>query len=413
MSELMEMKKAFGLVMDNSLDPGTESIPLGEADGRFLSSPVSSPMDSPPFNKSAMDGYALCEEDDAEPVEGFRILETVAAGEVPSEKLIPGSCVKIMTGAALPDNTVKVIRVEYTELSGGNMHILTPEPYANIIKKGENLKKGDVFMPAKRLGPGDIGSLAASGIHRVQVFRFLKVGIITTGSELREPGTVLGPGEIYNSSGIQLSGQIRAVGAQPVNYGIVQDNPDELARMIHRALDECDILLMTGGVSKGDYDFVPGLLENEGMEILFHGVKVKPGRPMLFGRRRSSEGNRNTFVFGLPGNPVSTYILFNIMVNAFIYRLNGVSYRPGVVQGTLETEIRRRDTERMEFRPVRISGGPVDAHGIEAVNRRTIIPVHYMGSAHLNALVETDGLVVMEPGRERVEKGTLVDVRLI
>ena len=413
-NSLMEMKEAFALVLDNSLDLEVESVFLNEASGRFLSDPVKSPIDSPPFDKAAMDGYAVCREDADSSRGEFEILETVAAGEVPEKELTPGTCVKIMTGAELPPDAAKVIRVEYTGISNGKMKIMTPEPYENIIRKGENLKKGDLFMPVKRLGSGDIGSLAASGIDRVDVRRRLKIGVITTGSELTEPGKALAPGGIYNSSGFQLAAQIEDAGCIPVSYGIIPDNPLDIAGAVDSALAECDILLLTGGVSRGDYDFVPDILKDAGMEILFHGLKVKPGRPALFGRRPLEEGSgRAGFVFGLPGNPVSTYILFDVLVKAFIYQLNGLNYRPGVVQGRLAAEIKRRDTERMEFRPVRITGSPSEAYGIEAVSERIIEPVRYMGSAHLNALVETDGLVVLEPGRVKVEKGSIVNVRLI
>ena len=415
-SSLMEMKEAFALVLDNSLDLEVESVFLNKASGRFLSSPVISPIDSPPFDKAAMDGYAICREDADSSRGEFEILETVAAGEVPEKELTPGSCVKIMTGAELPPNAAKIVRVEYTGIFNGKMNIHTPEPYENIIKKGENLKKGDLFMPVKRLGPGDIGSLAASGFEKVNVRRRLKIGVISTGSELIEPGKALGPGEIYNSSGFQLASQIEDAGGIPVGYGIIPDEPSKIAGAVESALAECDILLLTGGVSKGDYDFVPNILKDAGMEILFHGLKVKPGRPTLFGRRPSDGARaaaRAGFVFGLPGNPVSTYMLFDVLVKALIYQLNGLNYRPGVVQGKLATEIKRRDTERMEFRPVRIIGNPSEAYGIEAVSERIIEPVRYMGSAHLNALVETDGFVVLEPGRKMIEKGTLVNVRLI
>ncbi len=141
------------------------------------------------------------------------------------------------------------------------------------------------------------------------------------------------------------------------------------------------------------------------MEIVFHGVKVKPGRPVLFGRRLADSSGNTAFVFGLPGNPVSTFIQFEVLVKAFIYHLNGLVYRPPVMQARLGSEIRRRDTERMEFKPVKITDVSGDFHGVE--------PVRYMGSAHLNALVETDGLVILEPGLERIEKGALADVRLI
>jgi len=399
---MIDMKKAFALVMENRKGLETEKVPLSKAAGRYLSAAVVSPIDSPPFDKSAMDGYAITAGDESGE---FRVLETVAAGDVASEKLTVGCCTKIMTGAMLPENAGKVIRVEYTREFNGIMQITTPEPNTNILKQGENLKTGDEFLPVKRLGPGDLGSLAASGIPDVEVYRLLKVGIISTGSELRNPGEPLGPGEIYNSNGTQLAAQVESAGAIPVSYGIISDNPDEHARAVEVGLKECDILLLSGGVSMGDFDYVPNTLRDAGVEIVFHGVKVKPGRPVLFGRRVADNVGNTAFVFGLPGNPVSTFIQFEVLVKAFIYHLNSLVYRPPVMQARLGSEFRRRDTERMEFRPVKITGFSDDAYGVE--------PVRYMGSAHLNALVETDGLVVLEPGLERIEKGALADVRLI
>lgn len=401
---MIPFSEAFSTVMENSLAFDNESVPLLEAAGRFLAEPVASPIDSPPFDKSAMDGYAILVDDDSDE---FEILETVAAGERPRATLKPGSCIKIMTGAMLPEATGKVVRVEFTKEAAGNMRITTPEPYENIIRRGENLKTGDEFMPVKRLGPGDIGSLAASGISRVMVKRRLRVAIITTGSELKEPGEPLQPGEIYNSNGYQLACQIEAAGAEAVSYGIVADDPEEHARVIRGALKECDIVLLSGGVSMGEFDYVPDTLREAGVEILVHGVKVKPGRPTLFGR------GDTVFVFGLPGNPVSTFILFEVLVKPFIYHLNSIPFRPAVMQGRLAREIKRRDTERLEFRPVKLRNAPGPFDGIEATEARLIDPVHYMGSAHLNAMVETEGLILMEPGLERIEEGSIIDVRLI
>lgn len=400
---MIDLKQAFSMVMDNHIKLETESVHISAASGRYLNGDVTSPVDSPPFDKSAMDGYAIFADDTSSE---FEVLETVGAGELASKKLKTGCCIKIMTGAMLPENSGKVVRVEYTSEIDGVMKINTPEPYENIIHRGENLKAGDVFLRAKRLGPGDVGSLAASGISELDVNRKLKVGVISTGTELREPGESLGPGEIYNSNGYQLAAQIESTGATAISYGVISDDPEEHAQAVKRGLAECDILLLSGGVSMGDFDYVPNTLRDEGVEIVFHGVKVKPGRPLLFGRKKS-------FVFGLPGNPVSTFILFEILVRPFIYKLNGLSYRPPVMQGCLASEIKRRDSERMEFKPVKIVGESLESHGIETVRNRIVEPVRYMGSAHLNALVETHGIVVLEPGLERIDKGALVDVRLI
>ena len=395
---MISFQEAEDILYSQEYPAQVETIQLEEAFGRFLAEPPASAVDSPPFDKSAMDGYAVMEGDASTEL---RILETVAAGETPTVALKAGHCTKIMTGAMVPEGAGKIVRVEYTEEQDGVMRITQPEPYENIIHRGENLHKGDTFMPRKRLGAGDIGSLAASGIAELQVFRTLKVGIVTTGSELRNPGEALNPGEIYDSNGRQLRCQILAAGAAPVSYGIIADDRDLHRRTLERALDECDLVILSGGVSKGEYDYVPGTLEELGVNIRFHGVLVKPGRPTLFGRRD------DTFVFGLPGNPVSTYILFEVLVKPFIHHLNGLTFKPAGTVGMLEVSIRRRDTERMEFRPVRIIPDAPE-QGLPLFR-----PVRYMGSAHLNAMVETEALVILPPGTGELKIGQLVHARLI
>jgi molybdopterin molybdotransferase len=177
-------------------------------------------------------------------------------------------------------------------------------------------------------------------------------------------------------------------------YGVVPDDPEQLAAMAELALRDCDVLLLSGGVSMGDLDFVPDVLKSLGAEIRFHKLAVKPGKPTLFARKGRS------FVFGLPGNPVSTFIIFEVFVKTFLYRWMGLSYRPRVVTGVLAESLSRRDGERLEYRPVRLEGSRIH-------------PLSYHGSSHLSALREAEGLIRIERGTTRIEQGSELDVRLI
>lgn len=218
------------------------------------------------------------------------------------------------------------------------------------------------------------------------------VSIVSTGSEIRSPGETLRPGEIYNSNAPQLGAQLERLRCPSRFLGVVPDRPEPLSRAIESALASSDLLLLTGGVSAGDFDFVPRCLAECGAEVLFHGVAVKPGKPTLFAQR--GEG----FIFGLPGNPVSTFVIFEIFVKPFLLRWMGLEWKPTLFRATLGARVHRRGAERTEFLPVSARGGRV-------------VPVAYLGSAHLNALAEADGLIRVEKGVATLEEGTEVDVR--
>ncbi len=402
---MISFQEAMKILQSQKCTIPTEKVPLHEAYGRFLAEPVRSIIDSPPFHKAAMDGFAVLKHDESKE---FVIQETIAAGERPKRPLQLGSCTKIMTGAMLPDNAGKVIRVEYTREDQKVMKLIQPEPYENIIFRGENLKKGEEFIPLKRIAAKELGSLAASGITEVSVFQKIQIGLIATGSELRPTGTTLEPGEIYDSNSHQLSSQIRSTGATLKNYGVIADTKSMHYQCLQRALNECDIVILSGGVSKGEFDFVPETLESLGVDTLFHGVLVKPGRPTLFGRRD------NNFVFGLPGNPVSTYILFEMMIKPFIFHLQGLEFHPPRIVGTLTKHMKRRDAERLEFRPVQIK---ISQYPSDPASNSPTLPVfeliHYKGPSHLNALVQAEALLIIPPGVKEISPGELVMVQLL
>ena len=220
------------------------------------------------------------------------------------------------------------------------------------------------------------------------------IGVLTTGNELRNPGEPLKEGQIYNSNGYQLCSQIANMGGRYKLYGTVKDYPDTLGKAISEGLNKCEILLVTGGVSMGDYDFVPSILENLGVDIHFQKVSVKPGKPALLGSR---DGH---FVFGLPGNPVSTFVIFEVMVKPFFCKIMDIPFKLNKIEGHVAERISRKSAERIEFRPVRWDSG-------------YIFHIKYKGSSYLHSLAEANGLIRIEKGVTELPEGTAVNVRQI
>ncbi len=388
---MIKLEKAMDLIHTQQVTVSLEKVTLEKMLGRLLPEPLVSTIESPPFSKAAMDGYAVRS---ADPSKKYRILETVGAGDVPTKPVRDGECTKIMTGAMMPEGADKVIRVEYVERKGDWAVPHTEEKAGNVIEKAENLKKGDIVLEPGIIQAKDVGIIASLGLAEIEVVTQPVIGIITTGSELKNPGETLKPGQIYNSNGFQLIAQVNSVHGVPVYYGIIADNREALSKTIKEALSHCDILLLSGGVSRGEYDYVPDVLQENGVETIFHRVAIKPGRPTFFGRRG------NTFVFGLPGNPVSSFVIFEVMVKALLFRRGGRIYKPEMYEGILQETLSRRDTKRTEFHPVRIEGGKV-------------IPLKYYGSSHLNALAGANGLLSIPAGVKELLKGEEVNVRSI
>ena len=324
--------------------------------------------------------------------ESLRIVDTVAAGAVPTRGVGSGECIRIMTGAMLPPGAARVIRREYVQESAGVIRVITPEPGDNIIHRGASLAAGSAVLRPGIITAQDVGALAASGIDRCTAAVPPRTIVLCTGPEVRAAGTPLEPGQIYDSNGPQLHAQLAAMRCPATVVTGVEDRPGPLRGAIEKALGSCDLLLLTGGVSAGNFDYVPDCLRELGAEILVHGVSVKPGKPTLFARRDEQH------VFGLPGNPVSTFVIFEVFVKPFLYRSMGIEWTPALYRGTVSRAIRRAQADRTEFLPVRLRQGLVEA-------------VPYHGSAHLNALAGADGLLRIEIGVNEIPEGTQVDVR--
>jgi molybdopterin molybdotransferase len=382
-------------------EPDTERLDLAEAAGRVIPRALESPIDHPPFNKSAMDGFAYGE---IFPGAVYRVIDMVAAGKSSDMTVKPGEIVRIMTGAPLPAGTRAVQRIEWTEDAGldeeGNplVRFMKRESVDNVIRKGENLAKGEILLTPRRLMAQDIGILASGGFATVTVSRQPRVGIVSTGDELFAAGRVLPPAAIFDSNGPQLCAQAGAAGGKVAFFGILPDAKSALFDGLSKALDGSDIVLVSGGVSMGDFDLVPAILTDLGVETLFHSLAMRPGKPTYFGIRGK------TAVFGLPGNPVSTFVNFEVLVKQYLYMMMGIEYRPSIVAARLGTPLARRGADRVEFLPARLS---------PSIESMSVMPIKYHGSSMINALAEADVLLRMELGQDRIEEGTTIYARRI
>ncbi len=397
---MIKFSEAFKVVMSNVFRTKTEKVELLESIWSILAEDVISDIDMPPFDKSAMDGYA-CRAEDIE--NELEIIETIPAGYAPKKKIGVSECSKIMTGAMIPQGADCVIIIEETELSpsgkvnftGNISSFISGNSKRNICFKAEDIKKGDKLLAkGTPIKPQHIAVLATAGYAKVKVAVQPKVGIITTGSELVEPGEKLSKSKIRNSNGHQLTAQVLNVGAVPSYYGIVADEENEITQVITQALSENDIVLISGGVSMGDFDFVPACLKKNGIKILFDKVAIQPGKPINFGI------GKNKACFGMPGNPVSTFMQFELLVKPFIYAMMGAEFKPEIFPVLTGKRISRHNASREAVIPVRLDNGKV-------------YPLEYHGSAHINAIALSNCVISIPIGVKEIAEGTLVDVRLI
>ena len=369
-----------------------ETVALERALGRVLRRDAVSDMDMPPFDKSAMDGYACRSADLGMPL---KVVETIAAGRIPAKRIGEGECSKIMTGGVVPSGADRDVMVEDIKLENGIMTVTARDERDNICRKGEDLRAGDLILCAGTiLTPAEIAVLAGAGYASVAVSRRPTLGIAATGDELVEPSETPKGAEIRDSNSLQLYSQSIRAGFDPVLLGIPQDTPDAIGAVLDRDDPGIDVFLLTGGVSMGEYDHVPAVLEDRGFELLLRRVAMKPGKPTVFGSRDGQ------WVFGLPGNPVSTFLVFELFVKPFCYKLMGARYSPPRVHAELSAAIRTRGTKRRTHVPVYL-----DADG-------RAVPVDYHGSAHIHAYALAGGFVSIPAGTGEIAAGETVQVTL-
>ncbi|MFP4622356.1 MAG: molybdopterin molybdotransferase MoeA, partial [Bacteroidales bacterium] len=298
---MISFDEAYLTIMENAPALRSEWILLNESLKRILAEDVKADRDMPPFYKSAVDGYACVDPQDGEQL---KVLEVIPAGSQPTKPVKPGTCSKLMTGAEIPENTNMVVMVENVEeKEGGFVKINRTGSKSNIAEKGEDFREGEIIVSrGSIIKPQHIAVMASVGKVQPLVSKRPRVSIITTGSELVEPEDKPAPGQIRNSNAVQLESQFQDIGIHSSYEGIVRDTGPAILKVLTESIENNHLTLVTGGVSMGDYDFVPEMIEKSGVDIFFHEIAMKPGKPTIFGKRE------NHLVIGLPGNPVSTFL---------------------------------------------------------------------------------------------------------
>ena len=351
---LISIDEAGRLVLERVQQLPPETVPLGAARSRVLVEDARATVDLPPFASSAMDGFALRS---GETPGRLPVSHRIAAGSPAPRPLAAGEAMGIATGGVVPDGADAVVPIEYVVERDNTIEIQSPvEPGANVRVAGGDIRAGATVVGAgERLGAQHLAALAAAGISQVQVTRRPRAAVVVTGSELRPPGEPLAPGQIYEANGILLEGQLLSAGAEVERSGSVADEEDAHRAALARGL-EADLLVTSGGVSVGPHDLVRAILAELGVEEVFWGVSVKPGKPISFGVAGQ------TLVFGLPGNPVSVLVGFELFVRPALRALQGSSEPgPRFERGVLATRLARNPVrdELVRARIRRPSEGPV------------------------------------------------------
>jgi molybdopterin molybdotransferase len=401
---MLSVSDALAAVLAHARPLPPEAAPLSPSLlGAVLAEDVASDRDMPPYDKAMMDGYAVRAADLPGGRGVLTVVEEVAAGRVPTRPVGDGQATRIMTGAPMPAGADAVVMVERTNpADGGRVHIDDPSlgPGRNVLARGREMRHGDVVLRAGAvLRPQEIGLLATVGRASAAVVPAPRVAVLSTGDELVSPPELPGPGQIRNSNGPMLLAQIVRAGGRPLDLGIARDRLESLGPLVAQGLAD-DALLLSGGVSAGKLDLTPGVLRDAGVVAHFHKVEMKPGKPLLFGTRERPDGRPPTLVFGLPGNPVSSFVCFELFVRPALRRLRGLPDAETVVSAVLAEDFAYR-TDRPTYHPARLEVG-------DGGWRVRAVP--WFGSADLRGLTEMDALVVFPPGDHKHAAGTRLPV---
>lgn len=404
MDGLTRLEAAQRIVLDAAQPLGLEKVSLIEATGRVLGEDILAARDNPPWDNSAMDGFAVRAEDIrqehaiARPVE-LTVIEEVPAGKVATKAVGPGQAIRIMTGAPIPRGADTVIKVEETESAGDRVRIFKPvERGANVRPQGEDVKKGErIIAKGTQIRPGEAGMLAILAKSFVLVYQRPRVAILSTGDELADLDERFDEDKIINSNSYGIAAAVWEAGGIPILLGIARDEPAALKEKIAHGLT-ADVLVLSGGVSMGDYDFTKAVFQELGAEMNFWKLAIRPGQPLAFGRIR------DTLAFGLPGNPVSSMVTFEQLVRPALLKMMGHrSYGRPVVQAVFQEKFSKRPDRRHFLRGI-------------LTREEGVLKVHTtgdQGSGILTSMVKANCLIDVPVETERLAPGDLVDVQVL
>lgn len=402
---MLNVADALARVLSAVTVSSAELTPLDQCLNLLLATDLKTPHDSPPFDKSMMDGFALNTDrtagTDARVV--LKVLETITAGSIPTQQLTPGTAARIMTGAPMPSGADCVVPIEKTLFDESkpdrvSIHPADIEFDRNVLRQGVSARQGTMLMSSGTvIQPQHIAVLAEFGMAQIPVFRRPTVSVLATGDELVPVSAELTPGRIRNSNEPMLAAQIARANAVPVPLGVARDNRDDLRTHISHGL-KSDFLLLSGGVSAGTLDLVPSELEAAGVRQIFHKIDMKPGKPLWFGVLDKPE--QTCWVFGLPGNPVSSMICFELFVRSAIRRFSGWKNPAPQTRRAVLTETVIVKGDRLTYFPCALARDE---------SKLLATPVAWGGSADLRSTADANGMCPLPPAAEPYQAGASVD----
>lgn len=394
---MITVDQALEIILSRVAPLGVETIALKQAHQRILAQEVFADMDLPPFDRARMDGYALRSQDASLAPCRLKVIGEIAAGAYFDGTICEGEAIKIFTGAPVPKGADAVQKVEVTESDG--VTVLIKEPVKSgqfITPRGSEIKEGEIVARSGRqIAAAEMAVLASFGYAEVKVFQKPRVAVISTGSELVEVSSKPSAAQIRNSNSYSIAAYVEDAGATVDNLGTVIDTPEATREALLRAFEGRDVVITSGGVSMGDYDLVKATLLEIGAEIFFDKVIIRPGKPTVFARRNA------TWFFGLPGNPVSTSVTFNVFARTALRKLQGID-QP--LLPTVEAQLASAITDsssRRSFLPANLS---------IKEGRAIVEPLKWVGSSDLVAFMNANALIVVREAVREVAAGSLVEV---
>lgn len=400
---MISVEEALGLILENIREIGFEKVDIKEALGRVIAEDVYARRNIPPWDNSAMDGYAVRVDD----VEGaskenpavLKIIESLPAGYISENRLNPGEAIKIMTGAPMPNGADAVVMAEYTEKDGGKVRIFKrPEKGDHIRRAGEDVKEGQlVIKKGQLIRPSEIGMLASMARSIVSVYQRPRVAILATGDELVDLDEEICGAKIINSNTYAVGAQIQECGALPILLGIARDRQDELEEKLRLGMN-ADIIITSGGVSVGDYDHVKDVVKGLGGDLRLWKVAIKPGKPLAFSVLNGRP------MFGLPGNPVASMVTFEIFVRPAILKMMGHKkiFRP-IIDATIKSDLKKKEQRRHFIRASVQSD--VDGYAVETTGDQ--------GSHMMTSMTKANGLIIFHENETSIKAGDKVKVMLL